>query len=140
MKEKTRINILGAYDFVLALGAIFTGVIMISGKGIFAEYPKEWLSIFPFEGWAAPGIIGIMIFGLGNITAAIFSFKKEMNKGCLISAIMGDIFIIALVAQVIILKEIYLATVQFFILSLIQLFLCVFVYFGHPKGTGYVVR
>jgi len=124
MKAKIRINILGIYDLILALGAIYTGVLMLRGYGIFAEYPKEWLTIVPFESWVIPAIIAIVVFGVGNIISAIFSFIKESNKSWVISAIMGGIFFISLIAQVIILGECYLATVELFIFSVIQLFLC----------------
>jgi len=129
MKLKIRINLLGIYDLILALGAIYTGVLMLRGYGIFVEYPKEWLTIVPFESWVIPAIIAIVVFGIGNIISAIFSFIKESNKSWVFSAIMGGIFLISLIAQVIILGECYLATVEFFIFSIIQLFLsgCAFV-------------
>lgn len=115
-------KLLGIYDLILALGAIFTGVKMVnSNSGIFIEYPKEWLSKVPFESWVIPGIIAIVLFGLGNIIAAIFSFRKENNKSWFVSAIMGGILFISIVAQIIILGEWYLATVEIMILSIIQL-------------------
>ncbi|MBU3100213.1 MULTISPECIES: hypothetical protein [Clostridium] len=125
MKEKIKINLLGFYDLVLALGAIYIGGMMISSSsGIFTEYPKEWLSRVPFENWIAPGIITIVLFGLGNIIAAILSFKKGNSKFWVVSAIMGGLLLISIIAQVIVLGEWYVATVEFLILSIIQLCLC----------------
>jgi hypothetical protein len=49
------------------------------------------------------------------------------------SVVMGGIFFISLVAQVLILGEWYMATVQFFFLSIIQLSLCGYVYWGYRK-------
>jgi len=122
MEQKTRLNLLGVYDLILALGAIFTGVLMISStSGIFVQYPKEWLSKVPFESWFIPGIIAIVVFGIGNVIASIWIFKKANNKSWIASALMGGIFFILLVFQVIILGEWYLATVEFMILSIIQL-------------------
>jgi len=134
MKQKARITLLGVYDLILSLGAIFIGAMMISSSnGIFIEYPKEWLSKVPFESWVIPGIIAIIIFGLGNILSAIFSFRKESNKSWIMSAIMGGIFFMSIVAQVMILGEWYMATVQFFIFSIIQLGLSGYVFSGYRK-------
>ena len=139
MQQKISEKLLGIYDFVLALGAIFIGLMMVISKhGIFIEYPKEWLSKVPFESWVIPGIIAIVLFGLGNIFAAILSFRKENNKSWFLSAIMGGIFFISIVAQVMILGEWYLATVEFLILSLIQLCLSgyTFAYYKRKSNEG----
>ena len=135
MKQKIRMNLLGIYNLFLALGAIFVGVMMISSSnGIFIEYPNEWLSKVPFVSWLIPGIIAIVLFGLGNIIASIFSFRKKNNKSWFVSAIMGGIFFISIVVQVIILREWYMATVQFLILSLIQICLSIYVFDGYKKN------
>lgn|SRR5665647_80555 len=88
MKQKVRANLLGIYDLVLALLFIYLGVMMIGSKsGLFVEYPKEWLTKLPFKSWVMPGVIAIVLFGLGNIVAAIFSFTKANTKPWFISAI-----------------------------------------------------
>jgi hypothetical protein len=134
MKQKIFKNLLGIYDSILALGAIFTGTMMIrSAQGVFIEYPKEWLSKFPFVNWVIPGIIVIVIFGLGNIVAATFSLRKDNNESWIISMIMGGIFFISLVAQVIILGEWYMATVELFVLSIVQLCLSGYEYARYGK-------
>ena len=135
MKQRIRKNLLGVYDLILSFGAIYLGMLMISSSsGIFIEYPKEWLSRVPFESWVTPGIIAIIIFGLGNLISAIFSFRKESNKSWAISTIMGLIFFISTVAQVIILGEWYMATIQFFIFSIIQLCLSLYVFSGYRRN------
>ncbi|MGB4661624.1 MAG: hypothetical protein WBI07_20795 [Mobilitalea sp.] len=135
MKLKIRITLLGVYDLVLSFGAIIIGAMMISSSNeIFMEYPKEWLSKVPFENWVVPGIIAIIIFGLGNTIAAILCFRKESNKSWIVSSVMGGILSISLVAQVIILGEWYLATVQFFALSIIQLSLSGTVFSGDRRS------
>jgi hypothetical protein len=135
MKQKTRLNLLGVYDLIVAYGAISTGISMISSNaGIFTEYPHEWLNKVPFESWVIPGIIVMVLFGLGNIIAAIFSFRKGNSKSWVVSAIMGVIFFLSLIAQVIILEETYLATVVFMIFSIIQLGLCWYVFDGYRKN------
>ena len=130
--------LLGIYDFILAFGAIYIGVEMVnSNSGIFIEYPKEWLSKVPFENWIIPGIITIVLFGLGNIVAAIFSFRKENNKSWFVSAIMGGIFSISIVAQAIILGQWYLETVEFLFFSIIQLCLSGFSFAYNKRKFNY---
>jgi len=122
LKEKVNLISLRIYDLLLALTFIIIGVLMIISRyGIFAEeFPKEFLSVLPFDSWLIPGIISIIVFGIGNIIAFIFSFLKKDNPRSL-SLIMGSILLICMVLQVIILREWYLATVQFIVLSIVQI-------------------
>lgn len=122
MKGKTNLIILRIWDMLLALCFIAMGIMMISSKyGIFAEsFPKEFSHVMPFDSWMIPGIISIIVFGMGNIAAFIFSFIKKENPRR-ISLIMGGILFISIALQVIILREWYLASVEFFILSIVQI-------------------
>ncbi|MCB2355085.1 hypothetical protein [Clostridium estertheticum] len=123
--KKIKTNLLGIYDLIMALGAIYIGVMMINSKsGIFTEYPKEWLSRVPFENWIVPGIIVILLFGFGNIIAAILSLKKSNSKFWVVSAIMGGLLFVSTITQVIVLGEWYMATCEFLILSIGQLCSC----------------
>ncbi|GAB3054962.1 hypothetical protein GCM10027286_17920 [Virgibacillus ainsalahensis] len=99
-----------------------------SSGGIFIAYPESWASRLPFDSWVIPGVLAIIIFGLGNIVAAIFTLKKGHSSWA-VSAIMGGIFFVSLISQVIILGETYLATVAFLVLSIIQL--CLSDYAGY---------
>ena len=122
MNQKRRRNLLGIYDLFLAFCAFYLGILMLrSSTGIFSEYPEEWLSKVPFHNWFIPGIIAIIVFGFGNTLAAIFSFRKGTNKPWLLSAIMGGIFFIGLIIQIVVLRETYLATMEALVLSLVQL-------------------
>lgn len=134
MKQKMSKILLGIYDLFLALGAIYTGIMMVSGNGIFGEYPNEWISIVPFENWVIPGIIAIVVFGIGNIISAVVSLREKSSKPWHASAIMGGIFFVSLVAQILVLGEVYLATVEFFVLSIIQLCLCGYVFLSYRKN------
>ncbi|HEY5561242.1 MAG TPA: hypothetical protein VIK72_05700 [Clostridiaceae bacterium] len=132
--KKIRANLLGIYDLILAFGAIFIGIKMInSSSGIFTEYPKEWLSKIPFDSWVIPGIMTILLFGLGNIIAASLSFRKRANNSWFMSATMGGILFISLIIQIIILGETYLATIEFLIFSIIQLYLSGYGFISYRK-------
>ena len=105
-----------------------------STYGLFTQYPEEWLSKVPFESWFIPGIIAIVVFALGNVIAAIFSFRKNDTKSWFTSVVMGLIFFISLVSQVIILGKWYMATAEFLIFSIIQLSLSTYAFAGYRKN------
>lgn len=118
---------LGIYDLFLATGAIWIGAQMVkSSSGIFAEeYPDSWVM---------PGVLAIVIFWLGNIIVAVFSFKKGYKSSWYASAIMGVVFFFSLIFQRIILEESYIVTNPFLALSVIQLCLSGYVFLGYRKG------
>ena len=121
MKQKSNI-ILGLYDLVLAIAAIAIGIQMIqSNSGIFSEYPKEWLAKLPFNSWVQPGIIAILLFGAGNIFSAIMCLKNSFNISWLSSSLVGLVLLICVIAQVTILGEWYLPSVEFFVAGIIQI-------------------
>ena len=100
MKQTIRIRMLGVYDLFLATGAILIGAQMVTSSSgtIFAEkYPDSWASNLPFDSWVMPGVLAIVIFGLGNIIAAAFSLKKGHNSTWFAYAIMGAVFFLSLI-------------------------------------------
>lgn len=126
-----RMNALGIFDSIMALGAIYAGVLMVGSKAVFSAFPSEWLPKVPFESWLIPGIAAIVVFGLGNIMAAFFSFKKDSDRPWMFSAAMGGIFLVSIILQAIILEEWYLATLEFLILSMIQISLSIYCFVGY---------
>lgn len=109
---------MGVYNLIMAIGAIIIGIMMIkSNYGIFVEFPIEWISKTPFESWVNVGIIIIVLFGIGNIFASIVSFRNNYIS----SVVFGGLLLIGIVLQVVILGEWYLATLEFLILSIIQI-------------------
>ena len=137
MKHTIRARMLGIYDLFLATGAIWIGAQMVKSSSgtIFAEeYPDSWTFSLPFDSWVMPGVLAIVIFGLGNIIAAVFSFKKRHNSSWYASAIMGAVFFFSLIFQRIILEEHYIVTNPFLALSVIQLCLSGYVFLGYKKG------
>ena len=104
-----------------------------SRNRIFVEYPEEWLTKVPFKSWVIPGIIAIILFGFGNFLSAVIILKNRNDKPWLMSAIMGGILLVSLIAQVLILSEWYLVTLQLLILSIIQVCLSGYVFLGYKK-------
>ena len=134
LKQKSNF-ILGLYDSVLAISAIFIGIQMIqSNSGIFAEYPTEWLFKLPFNSWVQPGIIAILLFGAGNIFSAVMCFKNSFNMSWLSSALVGLLLLICVIAQVIILGEWYWPSVEFFVAGIIQIIISGYVLSTRKKS------
>lgn len=125
-------TILGVYDLFMATGAIWLGVGMVTSRSgtIFAEsYPESWEANLPIDNWIALGVLGIIVFGLGNIGAAILSFKKKHNSSWYASAIMGAVFLFGLGYHYFVVGEIYLlVTGTFLALGIVQVYLSKFVY------------
>lgn len=135
MYNKRPLRFLGVYELVLAIGAIITGIAMINGSGIFSVYPKEWIGKIPFRGWDSIGILGIMVFGLGNVIAAIASFSRGRARPWLISLFMGLLLLVGMIYFRISLGEWYLATAQFLILSMLQIAFCINVIYKNRPRT-----
>jgi hypothetical protein len=129
--------VLGIYDLFLAMGAIWLGVQMITSSNgtFFADpYPDSWVSNLPFDSWVMPGILAVVIFGLGNIIAAVLSFKKEHNSSWYASAVMGAVFLFGLAYQYIAVGEMYIVTGPFLIIGIVQLCLSGYVFWSYRKG------
>lgn len=124
MKGKVSRVILGCYDLFLATGAIYNGSKMVLGLWWGGEWPGEWIGRVPFKSWFWPGIIAVVIFGLGNLFAAYYSIYKA-DKSWLPSLFMGIVFLVSLIISIRVLGEVYLATGMFIILSIIQLILTI---------------
>jgi hypothetical protein len=129
--------VLGIYDLFLAMGAIWLGVQMITSSNgtFFADpYPDSWVSNLPFDSWVMPGILAVVIFGLGNIIAAVLSLKKEHNSSWYASAVMGAVFLFGLAYQYIAVGEMYIVTGPFLIIGIVQLCLSGYVFWSYRKG------
>lgn len=122
MKGKVSRVILGVYDLFLAIEAIYYGSKMALGIWWGGEWPQEWIGRVPFRSWFWPGVIAVVLFGLGNLFAAYYSICKE-EKFYLPSLIMGLIFLISFIASITILGESYLATGMFIIAAILQIIL-----------------
>ena len=131
MKIKKITNILGYYDLVLGIGIIFTCIMMITGK--IGEYPVEWLSKVPFNNWFYPGIIGIILYGFGNLCASYLILRNK--KGLILSGFMGMLLLISILLSIKILGAIYLVTLEVILLSLVQIILGVLSLIFYAKGT-----
>ena len=136
MKNSKMKIVLMIYDLFLALGAIYEGFRMVLGR--YGEYPLEWLGRVPFKSWVIPGIIAIVFYGLGNLLSGIFTFTKE-SKGIMLSFIIGLIFLVSLIISIRVLGDLYLATGEFIILSIIQILLSIITFMVYRSRENSLV-
>jgi hypothetical protein len=136
MNLKIRLYLLGFYDLLLAIGAVYQGRELVCKEhGVFIEYPHEWLSNLALEDGLLLGITALLIFGVGNMVASIFSFVKQNHLSWSLSAVLGSILYLILVVQVLLTGVWQLSTAVFFALSILQLFFSRIVYLGYKKRT-----
>jgi hypothetical protein len=126
MKSKTRKYLLGIFDLAFAIGAIYTGYLMVYTEyGVFDQYPEEWVGVLPFHNWIIPGILAIIIFGIGNMIASVLCFLEKFMRYWVASAVMGGVLLLTMLFLSIILKEYYLATLELILLAMLQLLLSI---------------
>lgn len=137
MSLKVRKYILGLYNLLLAIGAVYLGRELVCKEhGVFMKYSHAWLSKLSFEDWILSGVSAILIFGVGNMLASMFCFLKQDHLSWSLSAAMGSILYVTLVFQVLRTGDWQLSTAVFFAVSILQLFISRMVYLGHKKKAN----
>jgi hypothetical protein len=72
----------GILQFFIALGAIVSGLLMIIiPDGSLMKMPLSMLEGSPFKNFLLPGLILMIINGLGNVFSGILSFRKQKLAG-----------------------------------------------------------
>lgn len=113
--------VLGVYDLLLAAGGFYSGIRMLRGvDGLFSTFPPEWIGKLPFESWAPIGYIA-MFFALGNTVAALFCLTSLHRQGSVLSLVLGILLAAGMATQIIVFKDIYLATMEFLFVAFFQM-------------------
>ncbi len=133
MKQKSRMILLGSFDLLMALGAGYAGLLMLTGKQVFAEYPAQWLGKLPFDGWLIPGILAIGLFGIGNGIASAYCFRQDGRFASIISTLMASLLLLCLICQIALVGEWTLASVELMLLSILQACMGLYGYFGYRE-------
>jgi hypothetical protein len=125
MKKKWCITLYGLFELLIAVASIITGISMVlspngSMESFPPKFPEEWLDKVLFTNWFIPGIIAILIFGLGNFIAGISTFAKNNSTSGILGITMGGVLLIIIILQMLIL-DIYLISVECLVISIIQL-------------------
>lgn len=134
MKQKSRMILLGSFDLLMALGAGYAGLLMLTGKQIFAEYPAQWLGKLPFESWLIPGVLAIGLFGMGNGIASASCFKQAPRNTGIMSVFMASLLLLFLSLQIALVGEWTLASVELMLLSILQACMGLYGYLGYRKS------
>lgn len=114
---------LNIFNLILAIGAVALGTSMILGNGAFDEFPQDWVGVLPFTHWVSLGVFGIVLFGIGNASVALYGFYKNEKKVFLLTIVMGLLLLLCALSPIILLGAWYLPTIYFFIAGLLQLIL-----------------
>jgi hypothetical protein len=123
--HKSRIHwpylLLALYDLLLAAGALYGSILMLSGTGeLFSSFPTAWVGKLPFGSWTPIGCIALF-FALGNASAAILCLTARRRRGAMLSVILGILLAVGMVVQILVLGETYLATGQFLLAAFLQI-------------------
>lgn len=139
MNLKFRLCILGFFDLMISIGAVYLGSgILRAGQESLVEYPRQWLAVLPVQDGYIPGILVILIFGIGNMTASLLCFLKKNGFSWYLSAAMGGIMYLIMIVLVWMTGDWHLSTVACFASSIAQIFLCRSVYLEQKrKASGY---
>ncbi len=112
-------RLLFALHLFVGIGALAGGLAAITNPQNPLGIPIEVLKNSPFTSYLIPGIILFTIIGLGNIFSAFMFHLRSRFQGY-ISSVFSWALVIWIVVQCIMMQDIALLHVIFFIIGLIQ--------------------
>jgi hypothetical protein len=136
MSKNVSSIVTGLYDLLLAGFAIWGGVLMISAVQVFSEFPAEWVGKLPFDSWQPVGIVGIVVFGLSNIAAALHCFTKRTRTAAILSAILACLLIAVIFVVFGLTGQTYLPGNLMLIAGVLQLGLSIWLGFSKNLKEG----
>ncbi|MEJ2114441.1 MAG: hypothetical protein P8X62_12445 [Flavobacteriaceae bacterium] len=95
-KSKFLAYFLGILQALIGLTAIAGGFRLISNPNGIPDFPIEWLSNSPFNNYFIPGLVLLIVIGLGNVLAGTVTFLRKRYSGSI--AIVLGIFLILYMA------------------------------------------
>ena len=116
-------NVVSSYALLLTLGAFYLGTVMLFNRGVFGEFPPEWVGVMPFSSWSALALFGIIVFGLGNAAIAAVGWFKKGKTVFVLSIILGLFCLLCTFMPVFLLGEWYLPTVYLVLAGTMQVLL-----------------
>ncbi len=134
MNLKVRLYLLGYYDLLLAIGAVYLGRELVCKEhGVLIQSSHAWLSNQSVDRGFLYGITAILIFGVGNMIASMLCFLKKNHLSWILSAALGSILYVLLIIKVLGTGDWQLSTAIFFAISILQLFFSRIVYLGYKR-------
>lgn len=125
VKIKSRKFVLGIYNLLLAGFAIWDGILMVSATQVFSSYPSDWLGKLPFDSWMPYGVIAIVVFGLGNLLAAMLCLVNKLRIAAIWSGILGILLCAIMLGTFVITGHTYMPGNMMLIAGALQLVLSV---------------
>ncbi len=126
-RAKRLYSIEGIIQFFVAIGAIPAGIMMIISPDGSLLSMEEIVEVIPFENLIIPGILLILVNGLGQGVAGLLSLKKHKyapHGGF----IFGVSLVIWIVVQVIMVEDIAFLHILYFFIGILEGVLSVLMY------------
>jgi len=80
--KRTVYVVQGVLQMLIGVGAIASGALMvIAPDGRLMQMPVDMLKGSPFQNYLIPGIILLLIHGVGNTASAVFCFRRRRLAG-----------------------------------------------------------
>jgi len=90
---------LGVFQAFIGITAIAGGFRLVSNPNGTSDIPIEWLNSSPFTNYLIPGLVLLIVIGVGNALGGIFSFLSKKYAGG-IAAILGTFLILFMAFEV----------------------------------------
>ena len=90
---------LGALQAFIGITAIAGGFRLVSNPNGTSDIPIEWINGTPFTNYLIPGLVLLIVIGVGNVLGGIFSFLSKKYAGG-IAAILGTFLILFMTIEV----------------------------------------
>jgi hypothetical protein len=119
-KSKALARGLGALQVFIGLGAVGGGLgLVLEPSGGNLGIPLETLENSPFSTYLVPGIVLIIVNGLGSLVGAVASFKRHLCAGEIAMAL--GVFLVAWIAlQVYWFAAVHWLHVMYFVIGLLE--------------------
>ena len=98
--KRTVFLVQGILHLLIGVGALASGALMVAAPdGRLMQLPLDMLKGSPFQNFLIPGIILLLVHGVGNTAAAILCFRRARLAG-FVGMFFGMALIIWLFVQV----------------------------------------
>ena len=90
---------LGVFQAFIGITAIAGGFRLVSNPNGTSDIPIEWINSSPFTNYLIPGLVLLIVIGVGNVLGGIFSFLSKKYAGG-IAAMLGTFLVLFMIIEV----------------------------------------
>ena len=122
LKESKRLaNVLGILQLFIGLGAVGGGLgLILEPSGADLGIPQEMLKHSPFSDFLIPGIVLLIVNGLGSIAGSVLSFKL-FQYAAEIALVLGAFLVAWILIQVYWIHSFHWLHALYLILGILEL-------------------